>query len=166
MVLSTQARWGLRRRNDDTLPTPRPVKDIACSPRQNGNTPAGPATTSRYYGLSLDLLGKYAACYLNNTEKALACGSFMPNDLGLFDMLGNAYELDSGSQHARPAEENGLLRDIAIKDEIVVDQNQASVSRGIVRYLVTQYLRSAFRTGEMPYYNNDDCGFRVGKTCE
>ena len=48
--------------------------------------------TSRYYGLSLDLLEGYARYQVNSKEHAWACGSLRPNDLGLFDMLGNMFE--------------------------------------------------------------------------
>ena len=48
--------------------------------------------TSRYYGLSTDLLGKYAWYQANSQEHAWPCGSLLPNDLGLFDMLGNVFE--------------------------------------------------------------------------
>ena len=48
--------------------------------------------TSRYHGLSLDLLDRYARYLVNSKDHAWTCGSLRPNDLGLFDMLGNAYE--------------------------------------------------------------------------
>jgi formylglycine-generating enzyme required for sulfatase activity len=48
--------------------------------------------TSRYYGASTDLLALYAGYSANSREHAWACGSLLPNDLGLFDMLGNQYE--------------------------------------------------------------------------
>ena len=50
------------------------------------------AITSRYYGVSTDLLGKYAWYQANSQEHAWPCGSLLPNDLGLFDMLGNVFE--------------------------------------------------------------------------
>jgi formylglycine-generating enzyme required for sulfatase activity len=51
------------------------------------------ALTSRYHGESESLLGKYA-WYTKNSENRwmLPVGSLKPNDLGLFDMLGNAPE--------------------------------------------------------------------------
>jgi len=50
------------------------------------------AITSRYHGLSLGLLGFYARYQAISQERAGPGGSLLPNDLGLFDMLGNAYE--------------------------------------------------------------------------
>ena len=48
--------------------------------------------TSRYYGLSTDLLGKHAWYGANSQYQAWSGGSLIPNELGLFDMLGNVYE--------------------------------------------------------------------------
>src|SRR5262249_44165204 len=50
------------------------------------------AVTSRHYGLSVDLLEQYARYQANSHHRAWPCGTLMPNDLGLFDTLGNAYE--------------------------------------------------------------------------
>ena len=45
--------------------------------------------TSRYYGASAELLGQYAWMSLNSRDRAWPYGQVEPNDLGLFDMLGN-----------------------------------------------------------------------------
>ena len=50
------------------------------------------AMTSRHYGLSVDLLKQYARYEANSHNHAWPCGSLMPNDLGLFDTLGNVTE--------------------------------------------------------------------------
>ena len=50
------------------------------------------AVTSRYYGLSIELLGKYAWSMSNSNDRARPCGLAMPNDLGMFDMMGNVWE--------------------------------------------------------------------------
>jgi len=51
------------------------------------------AATSRYYGSSIDLLERYAAYYNRHDPRTLPCGSLVPNDLGLSDMLANVFEL-------------------------------------------------------------------------
>jgi formylglycine-generating enzyme required for sulfatase activity len=48
--------------------------------------------TSRYYGTSVDLLGRYAWYYGASENHAQPCGSLLPNEFGLFDMLGNVDE--------------------------------------------------------------------------
>ena len=50
------------------------------------------AMTSRHYGLTERLLGQYAWYLGNSKDRAWPVGSLLPNDLGLFDMLGNMYE--------------------------------------------------------------------------
>ena len=49
--------------------------------------------TSRYYGLSEQLLPHYARFVANSENHAWPTGTLEPNDWGLFDMLGNAGEL-------------------------------------------------------------------------
>ena len=49
--------------------------------------------TSRYYGQNLDLDNHYAWTVQNSLGRGTtSVGSFKPNDLGLFDMLGNTLE--------------------------------------------------------------------------
>jgi formylglycine-generating enzyme required for sulfatase activity len=50
------------------------------------------AITSRYYGHSIDLLERYAWYAGNSQHQAWPAGLKLPNDLGLFDMLGNTQE--------------------------------------------------------------------------
>ena len=47
---------------------------------------------SRYCGTDRELLKNYAWFNLNSDGRAWPCGRLLPNDLGLFDMLGNVYE--------------------------------------------------------------------------
>src|SRR5438094_7675754 len=49
------------------------------------------AVTSRYYGESEELLGKYAWYGSNSAGHTWPVGMLKPNDLGLFDMHGNVY---------------------------------------------------------------------------
>src|SRR5205823_3351078 len=81
------------------------------------------AVTSRYYGASLDLLDAYARYQANSTEHAWTCGSLLPNDLGLFDMLGNMYEWCQDSVNASKVAKKGTYNDIINISESVVEQN-------------------------------------------
>ena len=81
--------------------------------------------TSRYYRRSTELLGLYARYPANSQEQPGACGSLLPNDLGLFDMLGNAYEwvhdrlpvtMDPA---ARWPGRHGMFNDMSATNEVV-----------------------------------------------
>ena len=50
------------------------------------------AETPRYYGASVDLLAAYARYQKSSANRAWPGGSLFPNDLGLFDTLGNVFE--------------------------------------------------------------------------
>ena len=49
----------------------------------------GRPITSRYYGQNIDLDNHYTWSVQNSLGRRHAVGSLKPNDLGLFDMLGN-----------------------------------------------------------------------------
>src|SRR5262249_3601359 len=77
------------------------------------------AATSRYYGASIDLLDAYARYQANSQEHAWACGSLLPNDLGLFDMLGNQFEWTQSGLVPRWRERKGVFNDIININEYI-----------------------------------------------
>src|SRR5262249_19247663 len=79
--------------------------------------------TGRYYGLTTDLLGEYAWYQANSEEHAWACGSLLPNDLGLFDMLGNMYEWCQDRTDAPRPMRKGLYYDIIQTSSNIIDKN-------------------------------------------
>jgi formylglycine-generating enzyme required for sulfatase activity len=62
--------------------------------------------TSRPFGESNDLLPRYAWTWLNSGNRAMQPGLLLPNEFGLFDMLGNACEWchDGPIGHFRPVD--------------------------------------------------------------
>ena len=71
------------------------------------------AITSRYYGRSLDLLGKYSWFQANSRGRTWPCGERIPNDLGLFDMLGNQFEWCHNREYFYEPGQDGTVVDDA-----------------------------------------------------
>ena len=88
------------------------------------------AVTSRYYGHSLDLLDAYAWYQANSKEHAWTCGSLFPNDLGLFDMLGNMYEWCQDSRNASKPAKKGIYNDLINISESIVEKTLVSCGAG------------------------------------
>ena len=73
------------------------------------------AETSRFYGSSPELLGQYAWYITNSQVHAWSCGSVLPNELGVFDILGNMYEWCQEQYYRYPeGEGNTTVDDINI----------------------------------------------------
>ena len=114
--------------------------------------------TSRYYGLSTDLLGKYAWNMTNSQEHTHPCGSLIPNELGLFDMLGNVFEWVH-DQGELPVYTNDDLN----TQEIVII-NIPRVLRGGSFDDRPALVRSAYRIWLAPSYGTASLGFRPSRT--
>jgi formylglycine-generating enzyme required for sulfatase activity len=122
--------------------------------------------TSRYYGTSSDLLGAYARYQANSNEHAWMCGSLIPNDLGLFDMLGNVWEWCHTIETAatsRPSVNRPAYDRI---NEIThVNEKDPRVLRGGPFRNPPALLRAANRYRNAPSNRNHINGFRPARTC-
>src|SRR5262249_34907340 len=121
------------------------------------------AATSRYYGDSLEFLGQYAWYQANSQVKAHPCGQLLPNDLGLFDMLGNAYEWCQDRDRAYRPSRRGLSLDVTTIEETVVD-GPIRMFRGGSFTGAPDEVRSAARSGEVPDFKYYLVGFRLART--
>ncbi|HEV3258389.1 MAG TPA: SUMF1/EgtB/PvdO family nonheme iron enzyme [Gemmataceae bacterium] len=131
------------------------------------------AVTSRYYGEAEDLLGKYAWYTKNSLDRGMLPGKpgtlgvagdcLKPNDLGLFDMLGNALEwcqdpvfLYQPGTAGRPSydrEYGGLISD-----------KLGRLLRGGSFNLQPVLVRSAYRFWNVPTNWTDIVGIRPART--
>jgi formylglycine-generating enzyme required for sulfatase activity len=116
------------------------------------------AVTSRPHGGGDDLLDHYARHAGNSRGRAGRVGSLMPNDLGLFDMLGNAWEWchDALAPYPRPAEDREQQGAVTAAGERVL--------RGGGFFSAAPDLRSAYRFGSPPQGSFSLAGFRVART--
>jgi formylglycine-generating enzyme required for sulfatase activity len=117
------------------------------------------AVTSRYHGLSVALLQAYARYASNSSEHAWPAGGMRPNDLGLFDMLGNVYEWCQERQEAYSFSRIGSI------DTEVLDVRIYRPLRGGAFGNLPGGVRSANRDRDLPSDRDTDGGFRLARTC-
>jgi formylglycine-generating enzyme required for sulfatase activity len=122
------------------------------------------AVTSRYYGSSEALLGKYAWSQRNSGDQARPTGRLRPNDLGLFDVLGNVAEWCQERAGSYP-EGRGDLR---VEDAEDADPGDAMIrnARGGQYDLPETTARSAQRLSGRAADRPRAIGFRLARTCD
>jgi formylglycine-generating enzyme required for sulfatase activity len=131
------------------------------------------AVTSRYYGETEELLGKYAWYTKNSQNRGMlpgpaggfgvAGGRLKPNDFGLFDMLGNALEWCQDSMAYYPtAAEGKAVEDVEDTKDITDKLNR--VLRGGSFFSQPRNVRSADRNWNVPTTRFTGVGFRPART--
>ncbi len=118
------------------------------------------AATSRYYGSSIDLLERYARF---SSTRILPCGSLLPNDLGLLDMLGNVWEWCQ-DRHLTYSTGGKLYIDNYINTLTYIEYNQYTLLRGGAFNFQPAGVRSAVRSWIAPSLRNANNGFRLART--
>jgi eukaryotic-like serine/threonine-protein kinase len=118
------------------------------------------ASTIRYFGSSTEVLGHHEWYLDNSNRKAQRCGSKLPNDFGLFDMLGNVYEWCHDRSQTHPAESKTLS--VLWSDQIVADEDRVVRGGSVLQW--AERLRSAARNWTAPREGMGDLGFRPART--
>jgi len=121
------------------------------------------AGTSRYYGDSEELLGKYGWYLKNSGERSWPVGSLKPNDFGLFDMYGNVYTWCQDRYASYVSEQGGK----AIEDRgdgVALSEGAFRVLRGAGFAYLPVTLRSAHREWSRPGARAGNIGFRLART--
>jgi formylglycine-generating enzyme required for sulfatase activity len=119
--------------------------------------------TSTYFGLSSELLDKYAWYSGNSQDHGWSCGSLLPNDLGLFDMLGNEFEWVQDSIQRPLRARRGLSSNIINIIEYINEKDHRLLRGGAFTYQPA-ILRSAFRGRYAPAHHSFSTGFRPART--
>jgi formylglycine-generating enzyme required for sulfatase activity/tRNA A-37 threonylcarbamoyl transferase component Bud32 len=117
------------------------------------------STTVRFFGLSLELLPKYAWYVKNSNERAWPVGTLMPNDFGLFDVYGNVVEWCQdimADDYDQSPGKNDLDR--------IVDVSHERVQKGGAFSQIGAGTRSASRSWTMPDIKSSRTGFRIART--
>jgi formylglycine-generating enzyme required for sulfatase activity len=131
------------------------------------------ALTSRYYGETEELLGKYAWYMTNSKDRGMLPGlpgrlgvrgnCLKPNDFGLFDMLGNALELCQESvTYYTPGVEGKPREDREDKQDIT--DKRSRVLRGSSFNTRSRFVRCANRNWNVPTYRSSYVGYRPART--
>ena len=105
-------------------------------------------------GEAEDLLTKYAWCVSNAWSRLHPVGTLRPNDFGLFDMHGNAWEWCQKEQDAKTA---------AAQDIEVIDSSQGTARGGAFGHGPLT-LHSVNEIDVHPTERGGDLGFRPART--
>jgi formylglycine-generating enzyme required for sulfatase activity len=120
------------------------------------------AVTSRYYGDSEELLGKYGWFVRNSDNRTWPVGSKKPNDLGLFDMHGSIW---CWCQDAFESYHQGTGKTLEDEEQdTVINPQVYRVIRGGSFSAAATTLRSARRSSHLPANRFTVVGFRVART--
>jgi serine/threonine protein kinase/formylglycine-generating enzyme required for sulfatase activity/tetratricopeptide (TPR) repeat protein len=121
------------------------------------------AVTSRYYGNSIELLDAYARYQANSEDHAWACGSLLPNDLGLFDMLGNEHEWVQDRENRAMPRKRRIFSDDMNTVQYIKDKHRRLL-RGGTFDDQPAVVRSAARDSFAPSDRYTSFGFRTART--
>jgi formylglycine-generating enzyme required for sulfatase activity len=119
--------------------------------------------TSRYYGTSRELLRRYAWFNLTADGQAWPCGLLLPNDLGMFDMLGNIYEWCQDPKSDYQPDPDGVIVD-QVTTSFTLVQTTNHIHRGGGFVDVPAQLGSARRFWNLPHNRLGVYGFRIART--
>jgi serine/threonine protein kinase/formylglycine-generating enzyme required for sulfatase activity len=121
------------------------------------------ADTDYAFGQSVDVVNKYAWNAGNSLGRSHPVGALKPNDFGLFDMYGNAWEwsLDVYRKHTPTA--NGVAVD-DVEADLDCKVDMARVELGGSWGNQAGDLRAAYRIWNAPSHRHSTLGFRPART--
>jgi formylglycine-generating enzyme required for sulfatase activity len=120
------------------------------------------AVTSRSYGETAELLGKYGWYEKNSKERAWPVGSAKPNDLGLFDLHGNVWNWCQEVARSYPGVPGVTIDDK--EDTLTISSTDVRMVRGGSFVNQASSVRSANRYYLVPSDRYSYIGFRPSRT--
>jgi hypothetical protein len=120
------------------------------------------ASTSRYYGVTETLLPNYAWYLVNGDDHTWPVASVKPNDFGLFDMQGNAFEWVYDPFSGYPSTSKDAAAD-APNTSAVSDSSRRALRGGSFGNQAS-LVRSAQRAVNVPPDRSAYNGFRAART--
>jgi formylglycine-generating enzyme required for sulfatase activity len=120
------------------------------------------ALTSRHYGETDELLPKYAWFNVNSQRRTGPVGSLKPNDLGLFDTLGNVLTWCQERKRNYPQFQSAYIEDK--EDNYSMSTEEIHPLRGGSFNDYPWDIRCTSRDGRVPTTRNNDVGFRPART--
>jgi len=118
--------------------------------------------TSRYYGMSDNLLPQYAWYQANSRNEIHPIGQLKPNDWGLFDMLGNVMEWCFDLKLDYPDRKDVVRNDNPTRQSF--QDRDGCVLRGGRYFDVAEEVRSPYREVLKAIDENMPVGFRPART--
>jgi len=133
------------------------------------------SAAARYYGGSAAMLPKFGWSMENAGRRTHPTGQLKPNDLGLFDMLGNVWQWTQDhydpynryqtNQGDWPVISNGTGPPVIDEEfTIVISDRVVRVPRGGSFFYSAPALRSALRTFYLPSFHHPSIGLRPART--
>jgi formylglycine-generating enzyme required for sulfatase activity len=118
------------------------------------------SVSSRPSGGSEEWLADYGWYQANSGRTMHPVGLLKPNDFGLFDMLGNAYEWCTDAYKVyQPSNKDNHISNLKTDYDYMLQ-----IVRGGSWDATGPYLRSAYRNKDLPTGQFTDFGFRLAKT--
>ena len=121
------------------------------------------STTARYFGHGDKLLDRYVWYLQNAQNHTWPVGSLRPNDLGLFDMLGNAIEWVNDPS-IRVGYDVAHIEDNFLEKFLVIENRPERFLRGGSFLDALSDARAAYRNVNRPDVRYSSNGFRTCKT--
>jgi formylglycine-generating enzyme required for sulfatase activity len=119
--------------------------------------------TAYSFGEPADLLAMYAWYVVNTEAHSQSVGTLRPNEYGVFDMHGNAWEWTQSAYKVVGKTEGGKIKDDK-EDNTDINNTVSRVLRG-GSFIIRAYgVRSSLRYDYGPATRRNDFGFRPART--